>query len=148
MGSEMCIRDRFDTSAVHAHVAARLAKPASLGFCWLLTGLLSEAPNISCIGLCWCSNSGDSDGYRCQKDADHRQSEGLEVNQWDGLKLSISLVSTAIHLATKHCSRCSTNGYANPASIPPRQSSTCSTPEKSTKNAPFDAAVVINVLSL
>jgi hypothetical protein len=114
----------------------------------LLTGLLREAPNIRCIGLSWCGNSGESDGNRCEKDADHRQSEGLDVNQRDGLKLSISLVSTAIQLTTKHCSRCSTNGYANPASIPPRQSSTCSTTEKSTKNAPFDAAVVINVLSL
>ena len=77
----------FDTPAVHAHVPARLAEAASLGFSGLLTGLLREAPNIRCIGLSWCGNSGESDGNRCEKDADHRQSEGLEVNQWDGLKL-------------------------------------------------------------
>ena len=47
-----------------------------LGFCWLMTGLLCEAPNLSCIGLCWCGNGCESDGNRCQSGADHRESDG------------------------------------------------------------------------
>ena len=110
----------FDTPAVHAHVPARLAEAASLGFSGLLTGLLREAPNFSGVGHCRGCYGGESDGNSCQSDADHRQSEELEVNQRNGLKLSLGVVSAPIDLATKHCSGCSTNGYANPAAIPPR----------------------------
>ena len=110
----------FNTPAVHAHVPARLAEAASLRFSGLLTGLLREAPNFSGVGHCRGCYGGESDGNSCQSDADHRQSEELEVNQRNGLKLSLVVVSAPIDLATKHRSRCSTNGYANPAAIPPR----------------------------